>query len=96
LFVQLKLFESPLQLRQTPLHIAASMGRTATVGVLLNAGAQKDAEDDVSDHAPIQMYDFPAHVSRSAPNFLPATENGFRKALEFALISHVENLTPTL
>jgi ankyrin repeat protein len=59
MFGLLKLFEPPLQLRQTPLHIAASMGRTATVGVLLNAGAQKDAEDDVSDHVLLPENEFP-------------------------------------
>ncbi|GBG77362.1 hypothetical protein CBR_g23694 [Chara braunii] len=35
------------QVRQTPLHIAAAMGRTATVEMLLKRGANVDVEDDL-------------------------------------------------
>jgi hypothetical protein len=37
---------APTQLGQTPLHLAAALGQTSTVSVLLKHGAEKEAQDD--------------------------------------------------
>ena len=39
---------APLQNGETPLHRAAYMGREGAIGVLLEAGADREAKDNVS------------------------------------------------